>query len=185
MTLSLDQISELLERAEKDAHGLPPVDKWNPPLSGTIDMQILADGRWLHEGDEIKRHELVKLFSTILKREGDDYFLVTPVEKWKLQVEDAPFVATQVEQVEDNGVIKLVFTTNVDSHVVAGAEHPLWVETDPVTAAPRPYVRVRANLDALIGRNAFYQLVAMAQENAAGQLQVTSDGECFSLGSSQ
>src|SRR5690606_2734965 len=98
---------------------------------------------------------MVKLFATILLREGDDYFLITPVEKLRIQVDDAPFVATGVDKVTGDGAEKLVFTTNLDTHVVAGARHPLRVDTDPDSGAPRPYLHVRDNLEALIARNVF------------------------------
>ena len=181
MTINLDEIAALLAKAESDEHSLPPVEKWHPPLSGQIDMQILADGRWIHEGDEIKRPKLVKLFSTILRREGDEYFLVTPVEKWQLCVQDAPFYAGVVELIDDHGMNKLAFTTNVGSTVIASAEHPLRVLVDASTGEPHPYVLVRNNLEALIGRSAFYQLVNWAQEKD-GKLTISSAGVEFVLG---
>lgn len=180
-----DNIAALIANAEKDATGLPPVHQWNPPLSGTMDMQIRADGRWFYLGSEIKRPKMVKLFSTILRRDEDTYFLVTPVEKWIIQVDDAPFVATTVERVNDatsDGVEKLIFTTNVGATVVAGKAHPIRVEVD-ASGQPRPYLRVRDNLDALIHRNAFYQLVEWAHNTEADTAAIQSDGETFVLGS--
>lgn len=174
---SLESLADALHKAHTDESSLPPVERWSPPLSGDLDMRIARDGRWLYLGSEIKRAPLVKLFSTILKREDDDYFLVTPVEKWRIQVEDLPFVALSVERVDD----ALVFTTNVGSTVVANAAHPLTVETDVQTGAPHPRLRVRSNLDALVHRNAFYQLVEWAEE-IDGRLQVRSQGTDFDLG---
>lgn len=178
---SPDELLELLEKAQQDETGLPPVHLWKPEHVGEIDMRIARDGSWYYLGDPIQRHRLVKLFSTVLLREDDDFFLITPVEKLKITVDDAPFVATEVQRVEEGGTSKLVFTTNVDSHVIASETHPLWVITDPQTGEPSPYLRVRDNLDALIGRSAFYQLVDWAVERD-GKLLVESDGQTFELG---
>lgn len=175
---SLDSLAELLEKAAGDAQQLPPVERWNPALTGDLDMRIARDGRWFYLGSEIRRERLVRLFSTILKREGDDYFLVTPVEKWRIQVDDLPFVATTVERVDG----ALVFGINVGVTVVAGPEHPLLVETDEVSGEPHPRLRVRRNLDALVHRNVFYQLVAWAEDDGRGQLLVNSRDSRFLLG---
>lgn len=172
-----DDLLSLLEKADKDEQGLPPVEQWNPARHADIDMRIARDGTWHYEGSPIERERMVALFSTILLREGDDYFLITPVEKLRIQVEDAPFVAGEVQQVDG----KLVFTTNVGSHVVASAEHPIRVETDPQTGEPSPYITVRKNLDALIGRSAFYQLIDWGNE-VDGRLVVESGGVGFELG---
>ena len=174
---SLESLTDALHKAHADETSLPPVERWSPALSGDLDMRIARDGRWFYLGSEITRAPLVKLFSTILKREDDDYFLVTPVEKWRIQVDDLPFVALSVERVDD----ALVFTTNIGSTVVANAEHPLTVETDAHTGEPHPRLRVRSNLDALVHRNAFYQLVEWAQD-VDGRLQVRSQGVDFDLG---
>lgn len=139
--------------------GLPPVHLWNPPFCGNLDMRILRDGTWFYEGTPIGRAELVRLFSTILKREGDDYFLVTPVEKVGIQVEDAPFVAVDFEPVGEGTAQVLTFTTNVGDSVAAGPEAPIRVVRDPDTGEPSPYVLIRANLEALIDRKSFYRLV--------------------------
>ncbi len=182
MSERLDQLEDFLKKAAADASGLPPVERWHPPLSGDIDIRILADGRWLHEGTEFTRLSLVKLFSSILRREGDDYFLVTPVEKWRLQVEDAPFFAGAVSCLGegDNGV--LAFTLNTGDTLIADAEHGIEVEQGE--HGPRPYVQVRDGLRALIGRSAFYQLVDQAQVDVeTGQLMLFSRGQCFALGS--
>ena len=138
--------------------GLPPVDKWNPPFCGDLDMQIRRDGTWFYEGTPIGRHKLVRLFSTILKREGDAYFLVTPVEKVGITVEDAPFIA--VDFTEDDGT--LTFQTSVGDRVSADAEHPIRVERDD-TGEPSPYVMVRNGLEARIDRKSFYRLVDIGE----------------------
>ena len=172
-----DDLLSLLEKAGTDAQGLPPVEQWKPERHADIDMRIARDGTWYYEGSPIQRERMVALFSTILLREDDKYFLITPVEKLGIQVDDAPFVAVEVQQVDG----KLVFTTNVGSRVVASAEHPLWVETNTETGEPSPYLRVRKNLNALIGRNAFYQLVDWAEERD-GKLVVESGTGAFELG---
>lgn len=189
---SSPELAALIASAEKDENGLPPVHLWNPELSGTMDMHIRSDGRWFYLGSEIKRPRLVKLFSTILRREtgdgADTYYLVTPVEKWIIQVDDAPFIATSVERITANSdnsspQDSLVFTTNVGATVIAGKSHPIRVEIDPQTQEPRPYILVRSNLEALIGRNAFYQLVEWSHRaEGSNQVFVSSDGVAFSLG---
>lgn len=172
-----DDLLTLLEKAGKDEQGLPPVEQWTPQRHADIDMRIARDGTWFYEGSPIERERMVALFSTILLREGDDYFLITPVEKLRIEVDDAPFVAVEVQQVDG----KLVFTTNVGSHVVASADHPVWVETDTATGEPSPYIRVRKNLNALIGRSAFYQLVDWGRQ-AGNRLVVDSGEQEFELG---
>lgn len=174
---SADDLLSLLEKADKDEQGLPPVEQWKPQRHADIDMRIARDGTWFYEGSPIERERMVALFSTILLREGEDFFLITPVEKLRIQVDDAPFVAGEVQQVDG----KLVFTTNVGSHVVASAEHPIRVATDPETGEPSPYITVRKNLEALIGRSAFYQLIDWGREEE-GRLLVESGGERFELG---
>jgi len=165
--------------------GPPPVHLWNPPFCGDIDMRIARDGSWFYMGSPIGRKALVRLFSGILRREGDDYFLVTPVEKVGIRVEDAPFVAVSL-QVEGRGEDQLLrFTTQVGDEVVAGSEHPLRVELNPLTQEPAPYLHVRANLEALVHRNVFYQLVELAQPrliDGRSWLGVWSLGVFFPLG---
>lgn len=139
--------------------GLPPVHLWNPPFCGDLDMVIKRDGTWFYEGTPIGRPGLVRLFSTILKLEDGKYFLVTPVEKVGITVEDAPFVAVDFEVRGDT----LVFETNVGDHVAAGAENPIRVSRDPATGEPSPYVHVRAGLEALIDRKSFYRLVELGE----------------------
>ncbi|QYX56591.1 DUF1285 domain-containing protein [Roseovarius sp. SCSIO 43702] len=160
------------------AKGGPPVEDWNPPLSGDMDMRIARDGTWYHEGARIERRGLVKVFSSILKREGEDYFLVTPVEKWRITVEDAPFVAVDVEAEGAGEARALIFETNVGDRVVAGPEHPIRVERDGESGEPAPYVNVRRNLEALIDRKSFYRLVEMGAHHE-GWFGVWSDGVFF------
>lgn len=143
--------------------GLPPVHKWNPDFCGDIPMQIKANGQWFYMGTPIGRPALVKLFSSILRHDDDGFFyLITPVEKVRIVVDDAPFIATLVDKIEDQGVKYLRFTTLTEDVVIADDNHVLWVNYD-AQGEPRPYIRVRDNLDALIARNVFYQLVEWAE----------------------
>jgi len=165
--------------------GLPPVHLWNPPFCGDIDMRIARDGSWYYQGTPIGRKPMVRLFSTILRRDGDDYVLVTPVERVGIKVDDAPFVAVMLTVVGEGVSQILRFVTNVEDEVEASAEQPLRVVIDPLTQEPAPYVHVRTNLEALIHRNVFYQLVELAVvEEIDGQrwLGVWSHGEFFRIG---
>lgn len=175
---------DLLAQLPK-AKGLPPVHLWNPDFCGDIDMRIARDGTWYYLGSPIGRKPMVRLFSSIIRRDGDDYFLVTPVEKVGITVEDAPFVAVSVEVSGEGERQVLRFVTHVEDEVEAGAEHPIRVVTDPVTQEPSPYVHVRANLEALIHRNVFYQLVELAvvrEIDGRRWLGVWSGGEFFPIG---
>jgi hypothetical protein len=160
--------------------GLPPVHLWNPAHCGEIDIVIKKDGSWIHEGGRIGREALVRLFSTVLRKDEDGIYLVTPVEKMKITVEDAPFVAVRVDHEGE----ALKFLTNVGDEVVAGPENAIRVETD-AEGEPRPYLHVRRGLEALISRPVFYELVEMAQERATPhgrRLGVSSNGAWFELG---
>lgn len=165
--------------------GLPPVHLWNPDFCGDIDMRIARDGTWYYLGTPIGRKPMVRLFSTIMRRDGDDYFLITPVEKVRIKVDDAPFVAVILE-VEGEGEQQVLrFTTNVEDVTQAGSEHPMRVLIDPQTDEPAPYIHVRDNLDALIHRNVFYQLVELSvPREIDGQhwLGVWSGGMFFPIG---
>lgn len=143
--------------------GLPPVHLWNPPFCGDLDMRIARDGTWFYQGTPIGRPGLVRLFSTILKREGEGYYLVTPVEKVGISVDDAPFVAVDFEQIDGADGPVLRFETNVGDTADAGPEHPIRVVRDPATGEPSPYVHIRAGLDALIDRKSFYRLVELGE----------------------
>ncbi|WP_151977805.1 MULTISPECIES: DUF1285 domain-containing protein [unclassified Roseovarius] len=158
--------------------GLPPVHLWNPPFCGDLDMRIARDGTWFYLGTPIGRPELVRLFSTILRRDGDDYFLVTPVEKVGITVDDAPFVAVDFEAEGRGAAQTLRFETNVGDHVTAGPDTPIRVTRDPETGEPSPYVLVRANLEALIDRKSFYRLVEIGDRHD-GWFGLWSGGEFF------
>jgi hypothetical protein len=165
---SADGIAAAAGKAAK--RGPPPVHLWNPPFCGDLDMEIRRDGTWFYLGTPIGRHALVKLFSSILKKEGEKYFLVTPVEKVGIRVEDAPFVAVDFEAEGTGTAQVLTFRTNVDDEVVAGPEHPIRVVRDPETGEPSPYILVRAGLEALIDRKSFYRLVELgAHEDQGGE----------------
>ena len=173
--------SSLAESAKAaKSRGLPPLEKWNPPFCGDLDMQIKRDGTWFYEGTPIGRKELVKLFATILWREGDDYFLVTPVEKVGIQVEDAPFVAVDFDVTGAGADQTLTFTTNVDDQAKAGPDHPIRVVRDPETGEPSPYVLIRRNLEALIDRKSFYRLVDLGV-HYDGWFGVWSGGAFFGI----
>jgi hypothetical protein len=161
--------------------GPPPVHLWNPPDCGDIDMRIAADGTWFYMGTPIGRPAMVRLFSTILRRDGERYVLVTPVEKVGIKVDDAPFLAVYVEITGEAAGQVLNFRTNVEDWTEAGPEHPLRVEIDPVTGAPRPYIHVRGGLEALIARSVFYELVGLADASGA-TLGIWSNGTRFPLG---
>jgi uncharacterized protein len=161
--------------------GLPPVHLWNPPHCGDIDIRIRKDGVWFHEGTPIGREALVRLFSTILRRDPDGFHLVTPVEKMKITVEDAPFIAVRVDRVGEG----LRFLTNVGDEVEAGPDNAIRVEEDQATGEPRPYLHVRGGLEALIARTVFYELVEMAAEGDTPdgpRLGVLSNGAWFPIG---
>ncbi len=175
---SVDEITEVVKSASHK--GLPPVHSWNPPFCGNLDMVICKDGTWLHEGSPIKRPEMVKLFSSILRRDDDDYFLVTPVEKVGITVENAPFVAVGFEVTEDDDPATLTFETHVGDIVDAGPDHPIRVEIDPATQEPAPYVLVRDRLEALIDRKTFYRLMERCEEKD-GWFGVSSNGVFFPL----
>jgi hypothetical protein len=160
--------------------GLPPLEKWNPPFSGDIDMQIKRDGTWFYEGTPIGRPGLVKLFATILWREGDDYFLVTPVEKVGITVEDAPFVAVDFDVTGEGVEQVLTFVTNLDDKAKAGPDMPIRVLRDPDTGEPSPYVLIRRNLEALIDRKSFYRLVDLGVHHK-GWFGVWSGGKFFGI----
>ena len=145
-------------RAAK-TRGLPPAESWDPPFCGDLDIRIARDGTWSYLGSPIQRAEMVRLFSTILRKDGDDYFLVTPVEKVGITVDDAPFVAVDFDRTGDG----LRFETNVGDTAVAGPDHPIRVERAGESGEPSPYVLIRRNLWALIDRKSFYRLVDLGE----------------------
>jgi uncharacterized protein len=171
--------------AAAKAHGRkgpPPVHLWNPPFCGDLDMRIARDGTWFYLGTPIGRAPLVKLFSSILKREGEDYFLVTPVEKVGIRVDDAPLVAIDFEVAGTGTSQVLTLVTKTEDEAVLGPDHPLRVERDATTGEPSPYVLIRSNLWALIDRKSFYRLVDLCcHHDHAGQrwFGLWSSGQFF------
>src|ERR1700743_603462 len=141
-----------LQRESAAGRKLPPVEKWNPSHCGDIDIRMSRDGTCFHEGSPVGRRELVRLFSTILRKDGDDYVLVTPAEKMRIVVEDAPFLAVLLRVEGEGRDQKLIFTTNVGEETAASRDNPIRVVIDPTTREPAPYVHVRRGLEAKISR---------------------------------
>ena len=161
--------------------GLPPVHLWHPAHCGEIDIVIKKSGLWFHEGTPIGREALVRLFSTVLRKDPEGFVLVTPVEKLAITVEDAPFIAIRVDREGE----ALRFLTNVGDVVEAGPENAIRVEMDPESEEPRPYLHVRRGLEALIARPVFYELVEMAAERDTPEgptMGVTSNDAWFPVG---
>lgn len=178
-------LNSLPQRGELQRREPAPVHLWNPPLSGEMDMRIARDGTWYHEGDPIRRLALAQLFSTILRLDEDArYYLVTPVERWAIQVDDAPFVAVRLSVSGEGEQQQLLFHTSLEDEVPLDGEHPLRVELDQQSGEPSPYIRVRANLDALISRTVFYELADLAVEAEVAGVQrigVWSGGRFFPI----
>ncbi|MFZ1727367.1 MAG: DUF1285 domain-containing protein [Albidovulum sp.] len=178
--------AENLIAAAKSAgkKGPPPVHLWNPPFCGDLDMEIRRDGTWFYLGTPIGRHALVRLFSSIIRKDGDDYFLVTPVEKVGIRVVDAPFVAIDADSTGLGDAQLLTFTTNVGDEVAAGPDHPIRVVRDPETGEPSPYIHIRANLEALIDRKTFYRLIDLGchwQHEGNSWFGLWSGGQFFPI----
>ena len=159
-----DGLAALISRAAGSGRGLPPVEKWNPPDCGDIDMRIAADGTWFYQGSPIGRERLVRLFSTVLRKDEDGKtYLVTPVEKVPVTVEDAPFLAVEMSATHTDGRPTLTFRTNVGDVVEAGPEHPLRFEIEGEGEELKPYLHVRGRLEALVTRALTYDLVELGE----------------------
>ena len=164
--------------------GPPPVHLWNPPFCGDLDMRIGSDGTWYYLKTPIGRPALVKLFASVLKREGDKYFLVTPVEKCGIAVDDAPFMAVEMRLEDGTAGRVLNFRTNVDDWVACGPDHALRFEPEPDTGGLKPYIHIRRDLWAKVTRALFYDLVELGEEREVeGQLMfgVVSGGAFFAM----
>lgn len=187
--MSLGEFSLGLASLQREAalgRGLPPVERWHPAHCGDIDIRIARDGTWLHQGTPIGRREIVRLFSTILRKDVDGYCLVTPAEKLRIRVDDAPFTAVLLDVDGCGSGQSLRFTTNVGDMVVAGAGHAIRVETRADSGEPAPYLHVRCGLEARVSRNVFYALAELAVPDAQqGLLGVWSGGNFFALGPAQ
>jgi hypothetical protein len=158
----LDAIAGAAKR--EGGKGPPPVHLWNPPFCGDIDMRIATDGTWFYMKTPIGRPALVKLFASVLRKEADKYFLVTPVEKVGIEVDDAPFLAVEMQAEDQTGGRALRFRTNVDDWIECGPDHALRFEPEPATEGLKPYLHVRRDLWAKLTRPLFYDLVALGEE---------------------
>ena len=172
----VDDLFEALKTSQNNKR-LPPVDQWLPQRVGKIDIRIDYDGQWHHDGRPIRRHAIAKVFSTILRLDGDDYFLVTPVEKLKIVVADVPFLGidAEVRGVSEN--CEIIISTNMDDHVGLSVENPLAMRKGV------PYIHLRANLWARLSRNVYYRLIEHGQEET-GTWCLYSNGARFELGPS-
>lgn len=174
-SLSLAEIARLAQE-----NRLPPVDSWNPAHCGHSDMRIARDGTWFHQGSPIGRMPMVRLFSTILRREADGRFvLVTPVEKLDIDVEDAPFVAVEMKREGEGACMKLAFRLNTGDLVAAGPDRGLRFEERE--DGPRPYLHVRGGLEALVARSVYYELAEIALANGSAPPGIWSNGSFFAL----
>ena len=182
--VNLKGIETIYSFSKSNKKSLPPIEKWNPPFCGDIDMTISKSGKWYYMGSEIKRPAMVKLFSGILRLESDNsYYLVTPVEKVRIQVEDAPFVAVAITNEQSEGINTLTFRTNLNDEIVLSKENPLSIEIKK-NDEPSPYITVRNNLRALISRSVFYELVDLAETipiDGVPYLAIKSQGEIFKI----
>lgn len=171
-----------VEAGLEKPRSLPPVHLWNPDHCGDIGLEIRKDGSWWQDGVRFSREKLVRMFSTILRRDADGYYLVTPHEKVVVKVADAPFVGVRADRFDRDGVPVILVTTNVGDVVAVDAAHPLRVESDPQTGEPSTYVLVRGGLEARLARPPWYDLVGWAETDAAGQMAVASSGQRFPIG---
>jgi len=178
----LKGLEALITRAG-DGRGTPPVEQWNPPFCGDLDMEIASDGTWFYMGTPIGRPALVKLFSSVLRKDEDGRtYLVTPVEKVGIRVADAPFLAVEMHVGERDGEAVLTFRTHVGDVVEAGEVHPLRFEIEPETMGVKPYVHVRGRLEALVTRAVMYDLIALGRHedvDGTSMFVVHSGGRAF------
>jgi hypothetical protein len=178
-------LEALVARAARAGKGLPPVERWNPPFCGDIDMEIRQDGTWFYMGTPIGRAPLVQLFSTVLRKDADGKtYLVTPVERVGIRVVDAPFVAVEVDVSGQGDGRVVTFRTNVGDVVEAGPEHPLRFVDEEETGGLKPYVLVRGRLEALVARPVMYELVEHGEEIEIGgqaMFAIRSRGKIFPI----
>ena len=182
--INLKGIETIYDFSKRKKKGIPPVEKWNPPFCGDIDMHILRNGKWTYMGSEIKRPAMIKLFSNIIRLDDDGhYYLVTPVEKVRIKVDDVPFVAVSMNKTEDEGINCLSFMTNVQDEVMLSKENPIEIVIND-NDEPSPYIIVRKNLKALISRSVYYDLINMAEEEMIDDkkfLVIKSNNTLFKL----
>ncbi|CAN7336986.1 DUF1285 domain-containing protein [Phyllobacterium sp. LjRoot231] len=181
-------LEALISRAATPGKGLPPVDKWNPDFCGDLDMEIKADGTWFYMGTPIGRQPLVRLFSTVLRKDADGRtYLVTPVEKVGIRVEDAPFLAVELDVSGEGDERVMTFRTNVGDIIEASAENPLRFVIDTINGGLKPYLSVRGRLEALLARPVMYELVSHGEELTIDEkpmFAVRSKGAVFPIMSS-
>ena len=181
----MSELNQLLRDIELAESSSLARKDWQPRHSGVIDIRIASDGTWYHEGRAFKRESLARLFASVLRKQDDEYFLLTPAEKFSICVDDAPFVATMLEIFCEDGQRALVFTTNLGDKIIADSEHPIRVEIDEATREPRPYIHFRDGLEALIGRAAFFDLAnasKISERDGRRRLTISSMGAQFDLG---
>jgi len=152
----MSELSKLFDQL--DAFKLPPIEKWHPEKSVDIDIRIDGNGLWHYQGSLIRRHRISKLFSTVLRLEGDNYYLVTPPVKYRITVDDVPFSAVEMNTLGENENQKLFFRTNMDDVVLADSDHPIEIKVNTRTHGPLPYIEVRDGLKAKIVRSVYYAL---------------------------
>ena len=175
---SLDNLFEQLRAFRR-----PPVESWHPETTVPFDLVITADGRWVHEGDPIRRRNLVKLFATVLVRREGDFYLVTPRVRYRIQVEDTPFLAVEVTWREDEDGRRYWFRTDVDEVVPLDGEHPLDARVNPVDGRPSPTVIIRDDLAARLLRPVYYELAehAVEESDGSGVFGIRSGDQFFAL----
>ncbi len=183
--LTSDGLAALIRRAGTHPRGPAPVEKWNPPFCGDLDLTIKASGEWFYLGAPIARERMVRLFSTVLRKDSDaHHYLVTPVEKVRIKVEDAPFLAVEMHVHGDGAEQRLTFRTNVGDTTQADADHPIRFAREEGTGGVKPYVLVRARLEALCSRALLYQMADYFSEhevNGEKHMGVWSGGAFFPL----
>lgn len=181
----MSELTQILHDIEQAEFSNLERKDWQPRHNGEIDIRIASDGAWYHEGRAFQRASLTKLFASVLRKEGDQYFLLTPAEKLSIHVEDAPFVASMLEVFDENGQQALVFTTNLGDKIVADKQHPIRVDVDGRNGEPRPYIHFHDGLEALISRTAFFDLANLAvtiERDGRSYLTISSMGTEFELG---
>lgn len=192
-TEGMGGLEALIARAHADAQsgpatkerGIPPVERWNPEFCGVLDMEIKADGTWFYMGTPIGRKQLVRLFSTVLRKDEDGKtYLVTPVEKIEISVEDAHFIAVEMQASGEGDDRKLTFRTNVGDVVEVDAQHSLRFVVEDESGGLKPYINVRGRLEALVARSVMYDLVALGEEievNGIVMFAIRSGGTVFPI----
>ncbi len=158
-----EQLDAIMRAVHASTTGAPPVHLWNPPDCGEIDIRIASDGTWYYQNSAIGRPALVRLFASVLKREGQHHYLVTPVEKCRIVVEDAPFTAIEVQAAGVAQDRVLHFRTNVGDEILCGPDNPLRFERQAQNGGLKPYIHVRRDLWAKVTRAAYYDLVALGE----------------------